>query len=353
MNRDPTPRDLQLISDYLDNGLSAKEKERLEARLLHEPGLRAELESLQRTRTMLRSLPRRRVPRNFTLTPAMVPSRPALFLFPSFRLATALAGVLLVLALGSDLLLGGFGNRAMTLAESSRNAAPAAAPAQPNAILSQNQAQPGALEPTRAPLILWGSPKSGPGMGGGVGGGAGGAGEPATQPPAALSAPAEKVLDTSTQPPAIAPTQPPAEVLPEASITPTPEPQSSIMGLLPTPTPTLEPSSTHEPTQTQEPSPTPAATASPLPTEAPPPAATTPARVAISQDTQPGTGPILGVQPTTEAAIPPAADQIAASQAAEQQAPRLPLLHLVEALLALATVSCGAAAFYFYRKEHL
>ena len=201
MNRELTPRDLQLISDYLDNGLSNKEKERLEARLLHEPLLRTELESLQRTRTMLRSLPRRRAPRNFTLTPAMVPRRPAFSLFPSFRLATALSGLLLVAALASDLLVGGFGRGVMTLADTSRSSAPAAAPALENPTLSQNQTLPGALEPTRAPLILWGSPKSGlPGIGGGAGGGSGEPSVGITQPPAASGLSVEQGSASPTEP---------------------------------------------------------------------------------------------------------------------------------------------------------
>jgi hypothetical protein len=71
--------------------------------------LRSALEELRRTRAVLRSQPRRRAPRNFTLTPQMAARRapgaawPAR-LFPAMRLSSALASALLAVVLLADLL---------------------------------------------------------------------------------------------------------------------------------------------------------------------------------------------------------------------------------------------------------
>ena len=60
------------LSAYIDGQLPANKAARLEKRLSRDSALRAEYEDLLRMRKMLRGLPRRRVPRNFTLTPDMV-----------------------------------------------------------------------------------------------------------------------------------------------------------------------------------------------------------------------------------------------------------------------------------------
>ncbi len=98
------PRDIEQLSAYLDNQLPLAQRARLEARLRSDPGLQVELEGLRRTRLMLRRLPHRRAPRNFTLTPAMVGvSRPRPW--PAvFGMASAVAAALLVLVLLSDFL---------------------------------------------------------------------------------------------------------------------------------------------------------------------------------------------------------------------------------------------------------
>ena len=66
------PKDLEAISAYIDQALDSRAQARLEERLEHEPELRAELNSMRRTRRILRSTPAVRAPRNFTLTPEMV-----------------------------------------------------------------------------------------------------------------------------------------------------------------------------------------------------------------------------------------------------------------------------------------
>lgn len=101
--RTVSPHDLELLSAYLDHQLPPDQRARLEARLQQEPDLQSEYEALQRVQLTLRSLPRRRAPRNFTLTPAMVSARPR----PAARLGwgwvSALATVLLLLVLIGDL----------------------------------------------------------------------------------------------------------------------------------------------------------------------------------------------------------------------------------------------------------
>ncbi len=110
MNSQLSPRDWELLSAYLDRQLKPKQVSSLEARLSGDPVLSAALGELQRTRDALRSLPKMRAPRNFTLTPQMVGqrsplrSRPVTRLAPIFGFASALATFLLVLVVIGDLL---------------------------------------------------------------------------------------------------------------------------------------------------------------------------------------------------------------------------------------------------------
>lgn len=88
-------RDVEVLSAYLDGQLSPSEAARLEARLSSDPSLKATLEDLRQTRTLLRKLPQRRAPRNFRLSPKMAGLRPPEpRAYPAFRLATALAALL-------------------------------------------------------------------------------------------------------------------------------------------------------------------------------------------------------------------------------------------------------------------
>ncbi len=101
-----TSRDWETLSAYLDGQLTGKEKARLEARLEDDPRLQRALDALQRTRSLVRSLPRMKAPRNFTLTPEQVgrrqPARERLF--SAFRLASAVASLLFVLVVMGDFL---------------------------------------------------------------------------------------------------------------------------------------------------------------------------------------------------------------------------------------------------------
>jgi hypothetical protein len=97
MNR----RDIELLSSYLDGQLKPSDSARLEARLASDPDLRAVLDDLRAARGLLRQLPMRKAPRNFTLTPKMVGKNPPLpRSYPAFRFVTALASLMLFFTLG-------------------------------------------------------------------------------------------------------------------------------------------------------------------------------------------------------------------------------------------------------------
>ena len=101
MNR----RDIELLSSYLDGQLKPSETARLEARLSTDPSLRAVLDDLRSARGLLRQLPMRKAPRNFTLTPKMVGKKPPLpRSYPAFRFVTALASLMLFFTLGLNFL---------------------------------------------------------------------------------------------------------------------------------------------------------------------------------------------------------------------------------------------------------
>lgn len=92
-------RDVEQLSSYLDGQLSPSDSARLENRLASDPDLVSTLQSLREARGILRSLPHRRAPRNFLLTPRMVGKKPPLpRSYPVFRFATALATVLFALS---------------------------------------------------------------------------------------------------------------------------------------------------------------------------------------------------------------------------------------------------------------
>ena len=94
-------RDLELLSSYLDGQLKPSDSARLEVRLSSDPDLRAVLDDLRSARGLLRQLPMRKAPRNFTLTPKMVGKNPPLpRAYPAFRFVTALATLLLFFTVG-------------------------------------------------------------------------------------------------------------------------------------------------------------------------------------------------------------------------------------------------------------
>lgn len=163
-------RDWEALSAYLDHQLSPKDRVRLESRLNESPELRSALEELRRTRAVLRSQPRLRAPRNFTLTPEMAGigtgfrpgPRSAPGPYPVLRLAAVLATIFFVFITIGDL------------------AVRTAAPAPMTVTVSQDQ-------PVAVPF----------GMGGGSGGGS-----EAPPVPAVVEAPAAEatMVAESAQP---------------------------------------------------------------------------------------------------------------------------------------------------------
>jgi hypothetical protein len=99
----PTFRDVELLSTYLDGKLSQADSARLESRLKEDLNLRTVMDDLAQSRSLLRKLPKRRAPRNFTLTPQMARVKPPLpRAVPALRWATSLATLLLVVTFAAN-----------------------------------------------------------------------------------------------------------------------------------------------------------------------------------------------------------------------------------------------------------
>ncbi|NUQ84084.1 MAG: hypothetical protein HUU11_05155 [Anaerolineales bacterium] len=98
-------RDLELLSSYLDGELKPSDSTKLEARLTSDPELASVLNDLRAARTLLRKLPARKAPRNFTLTRKMVGQNPPLpRAYPIFRFATAAATLLFFFSFAANAL---------------------------------------------------------------------------------------------------------------------------------------------------------------------------------------------------------------------------------------------------------
>jgi hypothetical protein len=101
-----TEREIELLSLYLDGALSDSERAALEARLQIDAALRGELESLRQTVSLLRTLPPRRAPRNFTLSASQVARSIRWMGFPTSTAFSALsAAAAFLLFIGASLLL--------------------------------------------------------------------------------------------------------------------------------------------------------------------------------------------------------------------------------------------------------
>ncbi len=98
-DRKPT-QDWFLLSAYIDGELSAREKKKLEQHLEAKPELREQLGQLRASRSLIRTLPRKTVPRSFVLTPEMVPQRkkaPWTGVFGLTSAVSAIAAMILLL----------------------------------------------------------------------------------------------------------------------------------------------------------------------------------------------------------------------------------------------------------------
>ena len=97
------PRDLEALSAYADGRLSPAECRSLEARLGSDAELRAALDQIRATASLLRALPSVRPPRSFALTPEMAGVRRRGLGYPALQLATAVATLGFIVTLGVDL----------------------------------------------------------------------------------------------------------------------------------------------------------------------------------------------------------------------------------------------------------
>lgn len=103
-----SPKDWQLLSNYLDGQLTNREVSIIETRLQSEPQLKQTLMEMQQTRYLLQHAKKIPVPRSFTLTPEMAAQiRPARKpLFPFFSFASVIATIFLVVVILFEFLPG-------------------------------------------------------------------------------------------------------------------------------------------------------------------------------------------------------------------------------------------------------
>jgi anti-sigma factor RsiW len=105
--------DMEQLSQYADGRLSPLESARLAARITADPELEATFNDLRAARSILKKLPSRKAPHNFTLTRQMVgitPPLPRSYAF--FRFTTVFSSLLLIFTLAANALaqipLGGY-----------------------------------------------------------------------------------------------------------------------------------------------------------------------------------------------------------------------------------------------------
>jgi len=99
-------RDIEQLSAYLDGQLSPSDSARLESRISSDPEIASAFNDIRAARSILRKLPPRKAPRNFTLTRQMVGLKPPLpRSYSFFRFSTAFATILLMLTFAANLIL--------------------------------------------------------------------------------------------------------------------------------------------------------------------------------------------------------------------------------------------------------
>ena len=98
-------RDVEQLSAFLDGQLTQVEMSRLEARIRSDPALASTLADLRQARSILHRTPKRRLPRNFTLTPKMAGIKPPVpRSVPALGWASAVAMLVFTFTLGTNLL---------------------------------------------------------------------------------------------------------------------------------------------------------------------------------------------------------------------------------------------------------
>lgn len=97
--------DIEQLSQYIDGQLNSSDCKQLESRIASDPELASDLNEIRGARGILRKLPARKAPRNFTLTRQMVGLKPPLpQSYSFFRFSSAFATLLLVLTFAANAL---------------------------------------------------------------------------------------------------------------------------------------------------------------------------------------------------------------------------------------------------------
>lgn len=118
----------EAFSAYLDNTLSQSQHREFEARLAEDADLRAEMELAQLLRQQMSEMPRRSVPRSFTLDASKygVPRKePLVQAYPFLRAATVMTAFFFVLALGLSVFTMQSGGDMASVAQTAMEPAPA------------------------------------------------------------------------------------------------------------------------------------------------------------------------------------------------------------------------------------
>jgi hypothetical protein len=97
-------KDWLLLSRHMTGALSLHQTVNLEKRLASEPDLRKAMDQLKRTIALLSSLPEKKIPHNFTLSAGQTVRKQSPKLFPTFRLATVITSLFLIIVIGLRLL---------------------------------------------------------------------------------------------------------------------------------------------------------------------------------------------------------------------------------------------------------
>ena len=110
LTKSAAERQQEALNAYLDDALTPRARQQFERLLAQDADLRLELEQRRVLKEQLRQLPRRRVPRHFTLDPARYgrPQRQPLFQFyPALRAATVLTAFFFILTVAANVFLAG------------------------------------------------------------------------------------------------------------------------------------------------------------------------------------------------------------------------------------------------------
>ncbi|GAB4476344.1 MAG: hypothetical protein Kow0088_14150 [Anaerolineales bacterium] len=218
-DRTLSDRDYELISAYLDGEVDDHQRKAIEYRLAEDAPFKLALERLSQTRQILRSQPQLRAPRNYTLSPKMLPasSPKGWGIFPGLlRTASALASLLFFIlfgmnwfAMGRMIVSAPLEQREAAFQEAAPTEMGAEQPALNTGIPSPEQpTAKGVAPPVHAPNIPYPPLAEIGGMGGGEGDGQGTAG--------ALEAPLLEPYSTTLL---IAPTATLSTTLPSSDLT--------------------------------------------------------------------------------------------------------------------------------------